>query len=322
MYLKKIFYITCIIILATCSSSKKTSKRNFSGEIVYKTIIKPKTEALNVDSLMQSLQGDETRYIINDSLYKSSYYSDGEFTYSFTYDSKTKRMYDYRTGMQYVTYRDSRAPNETELDIKINRDSVISILGYKAYQTINNTYDYSTTTYYSDAIRIKYSAFEDHNVGHWYERLQLTNGAISLKSITYKETHLEILEAVEVKHRELKPEEFELPEGLPVIASYSVLDEQVELISPTPNQIRCYQSKIAAAPDIYENEDREFTSYVAFLVTKQGKAKFAYAAEVDDYGLSKIAVDIIETCNLNFRPGKKNGVIIESESFLPVYFQI
>ena len=322
MTTKKLIFISCILILSACSSSKGVIQGNFFGEIVYKTTIEPQSEGINVDSLMQTLTGDETRYIINDSLYKSSYYTDGEFTYSFTYDSKTKRMYDYRVSRPYITYRDSRTPNETELDLTINRDSVISVLGYKAYQTIDKTYAYNSTTYYSDAIRVKYSAFEGHNVGHWYKRLQLTDGAISLKSISYKGTHLEILEAVEVNHRELKPDEFELPEGLPVIASYSVLDEQVELINPTPNQIRCYQSKIADAPDIFENKDRNYTSYVGFLVNKNGKAEFPYAPEIDEYGLHEIATDIIETCNLNFKPGKKNGEVIESESFLPINFQI
>lgn len=313
---------TSLVLLIFCSSSNKISQGNFSGEIVYRTTVVPTSATINVDSIMQSLTGDETRYIINDSIYKSSYYQDGEFVYSFTFDTETKRMYDYRPGKKYVTYRDSQQPNDTELDLTINRDSVISILGYEAYQTTNKTYGYTSTTYYSDAVRVNYSAFEGHNVGHWYERLQLTDGAISLKSISYKETHSEIFEAVEVNRRALKPDEFALPEGLPVIASYSVLDEQVELINPTPNQIRCYQSKIAAAPDIFENENRPFTSYVGFMITTEGKAVLPFAPEEDEYGLFEIALDIIKTCNFNFKPGKIDGKEVESESFLPVNFVI
>ncbi len=314
--------VFCLFILSSCSTSKEIVPGEFSGEIIYKTTIIPKIASLNVDSVLSNLTGDETHYMINDSLYKSSYYRNGSFVYSFTYDSQSKRMYDYTAGKEYITYRDSQQPNDTELDLIINRDSTITILGYEAYQTINNTYEHTSTTYYSDAVRVNYTAFEGHNVGHWYERLQLTDGAISLKSITYKETHNEVLEAVSVTQKDLHPSEFELPEGLPLVPSYSMLDEQVELINPTPNQIRCYQTKIATAPDIFENEDRPFTSYVGFIVTKQGKAILPFVPEPDEYGLSEISVDIIKTCNLNFRPGKIDGEVVESESYLPVNFQL
>lgn len=316
------FTILSAIVILSCSSSKNLSNQPFSGEIIYKTTILPKYSTVNLDSIRQTTPGDETRYMINDSFYKSSYFKNDTLAYSFTYDSKTKRMYDYYSGSSYITYRDSQAPNTEELDITIYKDSTTKILGRDAYLTIDKTYEFESNTYYSDAVKINYSKFKGHNVGYWFERLELTNGAISLKSTTDYPTHQSILEAVKITRKDYDASDFTLPDGLPVFASYSVLDTKIELVNPTPNQIRCYQAKSLSAPDVFENEDRMFTSYVRLAITKKGRVAFARAFEKDEYGIYEIAVDIMNSCNFYFKPGEINGEPVDSELIMPVQFSL
>lgn len=305
----------------SCKSGLKSYSGAFSGEIISETHIVPLKEDFNSDSVIQSLRWDRTSYIINDKSYKSTHYKNDEFVYSYTYDNLTKRMYDYSAGDEYITYRDSRNGSDDEIDFKIYRDSTIVILGRKAYKTHERSDSWEADIYYSDAVRINYQSFKDHKVGNWYQRLEKTNGAISLKTVEDHGDYLEIREAVKINIRNLTEEDFSLPKNIPIAASYSAVDETATINQPTGEQINCIKLHLLTTPDIKEGEV-PFTSYISFFLSSEGEVKYPNPLEKDEYGLSDIAIDILNSCKLEFAPAKINGETVNSEVILPVNFTI
>lgn len=309
----KLFFFTFAIFIATNVSAQ------FSGEITYEYKIIPNNGSVNVDSLYESLTGSTSVYVITDSYYKSTYYKNGEMTYSYTYHNETKRMYDEQTKLNYITYRDSRHSNLGGNQFEVFRDSTIKVLGYEAI-LLKTEYDGNVSkSYYSTAHKVNYETFKGHEVANWYNRLKALDGGILLKSITYYEEHTEILTAVNVTERPVSRDEFNLPNYKSVVASYSALDEGVELESPNRNQIRCYQQTVQKAVSTIVKED-PITIYLQFILDENSEISELGVLERDKYGLYLAAIDILKNCGLNFKPGKIDGKQVASETYFPVEF--
>lgn len=313
--------LSLFVILLACSSTKDFTQVPFSGEIFYETRFIPKNSTVNIDSIRNASSGERSTYMISDSTYKSTQYKNGEFSYAYSYNPKTKMMYDYYSDKPYVTYRDSRISNTDPIELTLIKDSTITVLGNKSYLVQYSVEDRNISSYLSDDVKINYERFKDHAVGDWNNHLRQTDGSMSMKSVTEYEDYTEIREAVKIKRRSITLKDTRPPEDLPVVASYSVLDKQAELIKPTPNQIRCYQSKISSVPDQLDG-DVEFTSYLLFVLTTDRKIKFLSVYEEDEYGLHEVAKDIINTCKLGFLPGELDGEPVDSEVVFPITFVI
>ncbi len=288
----------------------------FSGEITYEIKIIPKSDTSNLDAIMSMKHGTTASYIITSKRYKSVYFKEGKYSYSYTYDDETKRMFDDYADRPYVTYRDSRRSETEYYGSTILKDSTLNILGHNCFMVVSEA-DFGTSkTYYADGIKVNYADFEGHKVGNWYDKLKEVDGSLKLKTITEYETHFDIQEAVKIESRKIKSKEFDLPDK-PVAASFTALDKQVEMKQPTQDQILCYQQKVGA---VSNPNGEKFTSYVSFLLQKDGQVKFVEPFEEDDSGLYKVAVDVVENCGFQFEPGMIQGEHVDSQVFFPVVF--
>ncbi|MEP0004887.1 MAG: energy transducer TonB [Balneola sp.] len=309
----KLFFLTFMVFISVNASAQ------FSGEITYEYKIIPDNNSVNIDSLYNSLTGSSSVYVITDSYYKSTYYKNGEMTYSYTYHDETKRMYDEQAKLDYITYRDSRDSNLGGNQFEIFKDSTINILGYEAVLLKTDYNGKATKSYYSTTQKVNYETFKGHKVANWYNRLKALDGGILLKSITQYEEHTEILTAVNVTERQVSREEFNLPNDKDVVASFSALDDRVELDSPSRDQIRCYQQMVQKAVSTIEKKET-ITIYLQFILDENGEISELGVLERDKYGLYLAAIDILKNCGLNFKPGKINGQPVASETYFPVEF--
>ncbi|WP_405207124.1 hypothetical protein [Aquimarina sp. LLG6339-5] len=288
----------------------------FSGEIVYEMKIIPKSDTIDLKKIIELKGGTTAKYIITSKRYKSTYFKKGEYQYSYTYDDETKRMYDDYADKSYVTFRDSQRANAEYFGSKILRDSTTIILGYTCYMVKTDSEFGKSKTYYSNDIKVNYSDFKGHKVGNWYNKLKEVDGAITLKTITEHENYFEIQEAIKIDKRKVKSDEFKLPDK-PLAASFTALDSQIKMKKPTQEQIQCYQQKIGV---VSKGKGEKFTSYISFLLQKDGEIKFIAPYEKDENGFYKVGIDVIKNCGFQFDPGKIQGKPIDSEVYFPIEF--
>jgi len=288
----------------------------FSGEITYEMKIVPKSDTVNLKEVIDMKHGTTASYLITAGHYKSTFLKDGKYNYSYTYDDETKRMFDDYTDKPYVTYRDSRKANFKYFGSQILKDSTAIILGHDCYMVVTESEYGTSKTYYSDDIKVDYSNFEGHKVGNWYNKLKEVDGAITLKTITEHESYFEIQEAIKIDERKVKIKEFELPKK-PIAASYTALDKQVEMQQPSQEQIQCYQLKVGA---VSNQEGKKVTSYVSFLLQKNGEIKYVEPYEEDKDELYKVALDVIKSCGFHFNPGMIAGEPVASQVYFSVEF--
>ena len=290
----------------------------FTGEVVYsiKTIPRP---GVNADSLVHSQPGDTSVYLIGDRHYKSSYFRDGKPTYSYTFHDETKRMYDEEEGKPYITWRDSRKGDHTMVRSTIYKDSSTVILGHPCYMVEYIYRDHVSKTYYTDNIRINYEAFKGHEVGNWYQIMKEVNGSFGMRTVTIYPTHTEVQEVTEMKQRDVKHGEFDLPSSKPVVASFSALDSQVEMREPTDRLINCYRYNLQKAPELH-GRTKSHTVYVRFMLSDKGEIQMVSAVGNDEYGLHKLAVEIITTCGFEFTTGTIENKPVSCEVYFPIEF--
>lgn len=293
--------------------------QHFSGEIEYEMKIVPKKENLNVDSIWSLKPGKKARYLITSSFYKSTYYNDSTETYSYTYDNVSKKMYDDQASLPYITFRDSRRANFTYGASEIYRDSIVDILGRECFMVKNQSDFGNSTTYYSEDIKVDYESFKDHQVGNWYNKLKEVDGCVSIKTITEFDDYYEIQEAVKITPLDLDQKDFELNMDKIIVASYSALDKNVELIPPNQESIECYREKHKsgiAKKDVNE----PVICYLSFVINRKGELSYLTPVEDIHGELNEIAVDILKNCGLKFSPGEINGRAVSSLAYFPVEF--
>lgn len=292
----------------------------FSGDIHYQLKIVPKSDTMNLDSLKATLTGEIAVYTITNNYYKSVYYKNDEFVYSYTYDDVSKRMFDEDANSEYITYRDSRRYNYKYNGSRVMKDSIEKVLDYNCFMVKYDSEYGKSKSFYSDQIKVDYSAFEGHKVGNWYERLKEVNGSIMLKTITEYDDYYKIREAIKIVPRTVQKEEFSIPYDKAVIASYSALDKQVELLVPTESQVDCYMSKVQSAVK-NSSLGQPITVYLKMVVTENAEIKFIQPLEEYEPNIYKAAVDILENCSLSFTPGQINNEKVSSEAYFPINFK-
>lgn len=288
----------------------------FSGEITYEIKIIPKSDTVNLKKVIEQKEGTTAKYLVTAKRYKSSYFKDGEYNYSYTYNDETKRMYDDYADKPYLTFRDSRKSNGEYSTSIIFKDSTTKILGHLCYMVISESEYGKSKTYYSDDIKVDYDGFEGHKVGNWYNKLKEVDGAISLKTITEHDSYIEIQEAINIDERKVKDKEFELPKK-ELAASFTALDNQIEMKQPSQDQIQCYQQKVGS---VSKMGGEKYICYISFILKKDGQIKFVEAYEEDDGGLYKVALDVVENCGFEFNPGTIAGELFDSQVYFPIEF--
>ncbi|MEM6736143.1 MAG: hypothetical protein AAGC64_02475 [Bacteroidota bacterium] len=292
----------------------------FSGEITYITSIIP-DKGVELDSNILNADGRVSKYIITKGNYKNVYLdSNGQESYSYTYHNGSKRMYDYYISREYITYRDSRRGNSTNYSTRVIRDSIVYIVGFPCYQVQRETNYGLVTTFYSDSIQVDYDSFKEHAVGNWYEEIKQVGGSIKIKSIIKFPNYISITEAIQIKERKVYKEEFKLPE-IPTVASVQSLDSQAQLLPLNKLQIECYNKSIKKAAKI-KGRTKDYIVYLRFVLTESGETKFIEIYNSDKFGLGEIAMDIMESCDLTFIPGKIGNVIVASEVYFPIEFKM
>lgn len=308
----------CFLIIYFLTSSLYS--QNFSGKIIYKTKIKLKDNVVGLDSLVNSYEGKTSEYLIMNGFYKSTYLQDENETYSYLYDNKNYRMYDVYPNKDYITYRDSRKSSNEYQPPKIFRDSIEIILGRKCFKVENistyNNYD----NYYSDEIKIDPKYFKGHKVGNWYQKLKQTGGCISMKSITEYDNYYKITEAIEIIPLKLKPADFEIRSGKPIVASPTALDSNVQMIPLNQIQIDTYRRTIQNASKNFAPGE-EHTSYISFIVDKEGKVSLIDLLEITNEYFDRKALELFKQCNLKFEAGMIEGTAVSSLVYLPITFQ-
>ncbi|GAB5399279.1 MAG: hypothetical protein Aureis2KO_08640 [Aureisphaera sp.] len=299
--------------------SVTTHAQYFSGEIEYETSIILKDTSLSLDSIWSLKNGSTSKYLISPNLYKSTYLDNGNVTYVYTYDDVSKRMYDEVPDSPYITYRDSRKSNYEYYGSKINRDSIVEVLGRECFAVHYDSEYGKSTTFYSDEIKVDYESFKGHKVGNWYEKLKEVNGCITMKAITEFEDYIEIREAVKITSLELTRDDFEVPSDKIIVASYSALDKPAQIVEPTQKQIECYQQKIREGQQKKPDAEK-ITCYLSFVLTKNGEIKYVEPVDMEHPELNTIALDILNSCSMQFTPGEINGRPVSSLTYLPVEF--
>jgi len=288
----------------------------FSGEITYQIKIIPKNESINLDETIKNQHGELAKYLITSKYYKSTFFKNNEYNYSYTYHDETKRMYDDYANKNYITFRDSQKANTEFKSSKLYKDSTEIILGHKCYMLEVETDRGISKSYYSDDIRVNPEDFKGHKVGNWYQKMKEVNGSILLKSVREYDDYYRIQEAIKIESRTVKKNEFELPKKL-VVASYSTLDIQPNLHSPSDFGKRCYTKKVNA---VSKKGGEKITVYVSLIVTAKGKIKNVESTQEDEFGFYKTAIDIVKNCGLKFDPGKINGKLVSSKIYFPITF--
>ena len=295
-----------------------SNAQNFSGEITYKISIIPKNDTSKIDDYTLSEHGEIAKYLITNKYYKSTYFKDGKFNYSYTYHDDTKRMYDDYADGAYITFRDSRRANLEFIGSKIYKDSIIDILGHKSFLVETETSNGTSKNYYSNDIKVNPEEFNGHLVGNWYQKLKEVNGAILLKTITEHDNYYKIQEVIKIEERIVKKSEFDLPKQKPIAASYSALDKKAELLPPTTTQIKCYQSK---SHSVSNPQGEPFKSYVSFFLTHKGEILFVESMDKENDPFSVTSIDIVNTCGFSFSPAEIEGKTINSKVFFPVEYR-
>lgn len=312
--MKKFFILSLIII------SSSLAAQDFNGEILYEIRIIPKHKNLNLDSLWSTKKGDQVRYRITNSFYESAYLKEGKKTYSYSYNNVSKRMYDNYADKKYITYRDSRKSITEYYSSKMNKDSLISILGMTCYPVEYESDFGNTTSYYSEDLRIEYSSYKDHKVGNWYEKLKKVDGSLPLKLITEHATYTEIQEAVKISEIDLNASDFSLPSNKIIVASASALDKKVEMIQPPKSKVRLYQRLIKDAMKKANFKDT-YKCYLSLVVRKNGEVDYIEAVEQDEHSLYKSAEELFAQSDFKFIPGQIDGNEVSSLIYFPVEFK-
>jgi|GEM_PF-3201433 len=292
------------------------SAQDFTGEIIYEIKIIPKSDTANLKKIMELKNGTVLSYLLTSKQYKSTYSKEGRYKYSYTYDPKTRRLYDDFSHKPYMTYRDSRKSLIQYYGAEVYKDSTATILDHDCYLMESKSQQGTTRAYYAKNLKVNYANYEGHNAGNWYEKLKMVDGAIPLRTITEHETYTEVIQAVKIVERKVSDKEFKPVQKKPVVASFSVLDQPAEVLTTSPDQAKCYQDKVNAM----SNEDgEEYTSMIVFLLTSKGEVRYvAPYGRNDDYYVT--AADIINNCGFDFKPGKIAGKPVDSQVFFPVNF--
>lgn len=317
-WLKSTLVVIVVLILSSGCIGMKSSKTEppiyFSGEIHSTLNIVPTHHNVNVDSIKQALWYDEVRYFIQDSVYKSMHYKNGELIYYFLYDPSTKMMYDYNRDEPYITYRDSRINSSRSSVKKLEqfRDSSITVSGVSAYLAKTEYSGIKSDVFYAPSLKINTDLFLEHSAGGWNKTLLANGGLLPIKTIIYNSDHKEIKTAESITWGEQPLSFFKLSKDIEVFASYSALTELPEMEPPSEKQIDCYQSTASKIPDIV---DGEFPVEYLFrlIITEDGSVKYPSAVNPEYVLVGKIGEQILNECGFKFQPGKINNQFVGSE---------
>ena len=307
----KIIFSLIVIFLST-----PVLGQNFSGEILYEEFNSNKDEDYN--SRLGSSENKATSiYLISDEAYKFSQFENDTFKLSYTYDPQTKNLIDEDPNLSYLTFRSSKRSYSKPKNVTILEDSLINILGYSCFPVVLEYKDRTTTKYFSEDVRIKINAFEGHNLGYWYQCLELTEGGISLRSISVFPTKTSITNAIRITERKIKKEEFKIPESKRLVASGYDLEKPPKLYQPNEDQLKCYRTKLLYGQSLV---DKETTSIAVFIVTKSGEKEEIKFINSEHKGLDEVTLDILNNCGLSIIPGEMNDEHIDATYYFPVKY--
>lgn len=308
-----------LVILCTLGSLNSFSQ-DFAGRIIYRTKIIARHDGINTDSILDVSSGDSAVYYISGSKYACTFFRHGKERYQYIYHHSVFQFYFLYPGTEYITWSDSRKAHDVIKDLKIFRDSTSAILGYPTYRADKLYDDHISIAYYSDSIKVDPETFKDHNAADWYNELKRTNGSFNIKTISDYKDYLEITEAIQISPKLVNDDIFKLPENKLVVASAYALDKEVSMLRSKKTS-QCYAAKASKLKKA-NNETKTLRCLIAVVVAADGSIRHVRPVQKDEYGVFRIATDIIKNCEITFIPGEINGVAVDSECYVPVDFQL
>jgi len=205
---KAIIYITCFFLFQFTLKAQK----NFEGIITFKREFRDKTGKISQEQAKQFM-GDKQVYYLK----KNKYMSEANGIL------KMKTFYNGNDTLFMKTSMDDSLiyTNVTDAD----EEKVIShsfsnvnetIAGVKCKLLIVKTNKGIRKYYYSNDVKIKSKYYENHKLGLWNYFMKMTNGGISIKSISDLEDSYSSIEAISIERKKLNDSIFERPKDLPI----------------------------------------------------------------------------------------------------------
>ena len=201
-------FLTCFPLALQSQSG------TFEGEIQYAFKFHDNTGAMPDQQSVQ-LFGTEQAYSIKGGKYRSEMNGLLRATQVYTGGDT---LYNLMKGVNAILF----------IQANINPDSLISyeikpvqekIAGHICDLLEIKSTDGLLQCWFSRDVRVNPADFQHHAYGFWKLSLELTDGALPLKSITdTKKTRMEIV-ATAVKARKVDDSQFALPAGLPLVPS-------------------------------------------------------------------------------------------------------
>lgn len=307
---------TFTFLFAVCFSIHSYAQ-SFSGTVVYSVEYKAKSDDFDIEALRAN-RSSEIRYSIMDGYYKSVQKKRDEVYYSYVLEPVTGKIYDIYEDKTVVTFRDSEKYKPKRFYYTVFDDSTFTINGYKCYKVKFDT-DYGTTTsYFSDSLRVDPSTFKTHILGHWIKKLKITNGGIPLKSVTEYKDYIRIQEAVEIIPEAFTTDDFVIPNDKPIIASLQALDVNVKHIYDTDILYECLQF-YAKAADVDIDDIKGERIMVELIVNEEGNIEDVNPL-IFDWKRSNLVKKIVKECGFKFKPGKIKRKKVAALVRLPLQF--
>ncbi len=200
-----------IIVLAILYLSAIKSKKDFEGIIKFKIEYRDKTGKTSNEQVKQ-IMGNEQVYYLKKDKYKSEL--NGFLNMKLFYNGNDTVFLKIKHQDKLIYRLVNEEPDKKILSHKYT-DITETIAGIKCkllkVTTNKGTIDY----YYSDEVRIDPKYYENHKFGLWSSLMKLTNGGISIKSISDFHDSYESIELISLQRKKLDDTIFERP-NLPI----------------------------------------------------------------------------------------------------------
>lgn len=205
-----------ILLSFLCLLNFKTTAQNehFEGAIIYDIVYQDKTGEMS-DEEAQQFMGNEQKFSIKGDKYASE--MNGFLNVKQIYVGNDT-LYSQMGGINALMYIDAKENPDSLISYKITEVDE-KILGYDCQLLEIKSTEGLTSYYFNPKIVVNPEDYKNHEYGFWKFSLNVTGGALPLKSISdYEDLKLVII-AKSIDREILDDAIFTLPSDLPLIPS-------------------------------------------------------------------------------------------------------
>ncbi len=184
---------------------------NFEGIIKFKVEFKDKTGEMS-DENMKQFMGNEQTYYLKKEKYKSELNGLLKMT---TFYNGNDTLFMKTAMTKSLMYAKVTEEEEEKVISHKFTDITETIAGVKCKLVIVKTTKGTHKYYYSNDVRIDPKYYKNHKMGLWNYFMKITNGGISIRSITDVEDSYSKIEAVFIERKTLDDKIFIRP-NLPI----------------------------------------------------------------------------------------------------------